>query len=165
MEYWDIYDVNKEKIGKIVKRGDYLNDDEYHIVVNAWIRNSEGKYLISQRTANKSHPLMWETTGGSIIQGEDSIQGVIREVKEELNVDLLPEQGKLIGSGTRYYKGCPDILDVYLFDVGDCKFDIQVQEEEVNDYKWASREEIKNLNDNGKFEATLFFDKIVDERC
>lgn len=165
MEYWDLYDANKKKIGKIVKRGDCLNDDEYHIVVNAWIRNSEGKYLISQRTANKSHPLMWETTGGSIIQGEDSIQGAIREVKEELNVDLLPEQGKLIGSGTRYYKGCPDILDVYLFDVRDCKFDIQVQEEEVNDYKWASREEIKNLNDNGKFEATLFFDKIIDEKC
>lgn len=161
VEYWDLYNANKEKLGKVVKRGDYLKDDEYHIVVNAWIKNSEGKYLISQRTANKTHPLMWETTGGSILKGESSISGVIREVKEELNVDLFPSQGQLIGSTTRYYKGCPDILDVYLFEVGDSEFDIQIQKEEVNDYKWASSQEIKKMYDDGKFEATLFFDKLI----
>lgn len=161
VEYWDLYNANKEKLGKVVKRGDYLKDDEYHIVVNAWIKNSEGKYLISQRTANKTHPLMWETTGGSILKGESSISGVIREVKEELNVDLFPSQGQLIGSATRYYKGCPDILDVYLFEVDDSEFDIQIQKEEVNDYKWASSQEIKKMYDDGKFEATLFFDKLI----
>lgn len=161
VEYWDLYNANKEKLGKVVRRGDYLKDDEYHIVVNAWIKNSEGKYLISQRTANKTHPLMWETTGGSILKGESSISGVIREVKEELNVDLFPSQGQLIGSATRYYKGCPDILDVYLFEVDDSEFDIQIQKEEVNDYKWASSQEIKKMYDDGKFEATLFFDKLI----
>ena len=161
MEYWDIYNEKKEKIGKTVKRGDYLNDDEYHIVVNVWIKNKEGKFLISQRTANKSHPLMWEATGGSILKGETSIEGALREAKEELNVNLNKEEAKLVGSGKRYYKGCPDILDVYLFEVDDSLLDIKIQEEEVNDYQWASKEEIKELYKNGKFEATLFFEEIV----
>ncbi len=38
MEYWDLYDKNRKKINKIVKRGDILKDDEYHIVVDAWIK-------------------------------------------------------------------------------------------------------------------------------
>ena len=41
MEYWDIYDEFKNKTGKVLKRGDKLNDDEYHLVTNAWIKNSK----------------------------------------------------------------------------------------------------------------------------
>ena len=33
MEYWDLYDKNRQKLNKVVKRGDYLKDDEYHLVV------------------------------------------------------------------------------------------------------------------------------------
>lgn len=161
MEYWDLYNEKKEKIGKIVQRGDFLNDDEYHVVVNAWIKNKRGQYLISQRSENKAHPFMWETTGGSILQGETSLDGVLREVKEELNVVLDKKDAVFIGSGKRYYKGCPDILDVYLFEIDDSNLNIKIQEEEVNAYKWASKEEIKNLYEEGKFEATLFFYEMI----
>ena len=45
-----------------------------------WIRNSKGQYLISQRSANRpTYPLMWECVGGSVVKGEDSLQGAIRE--------------------------------------------------------------------------------------
>ncbi len=161
MEYWDVYNEKKERTGKIVKRGDFLNDDEYHIVVNAWIKNQDGKYLISQRSANKSHPLMWETTGGSILQGETALDGVLREVKEELNIDLNKQDAIYIGSGKRYYKGCPDILEIFLFEINSENLNIKVQEEEVNDYMWASVNEIKHLYESKKFEATLYFDEII----
>ena len=53
-----------------------------------WIRNSKGQYLISQRSANRpTYPLMWECVGGSVVKGEDSLQGAIREAKEEAGVD------------------------------------------------------------------------------
>lgn len=161
MEYWDIYNADRIKTGKIIERGEYLNDDEYHIVVNAWILRKDGKYLISQRNEKKTHPLMWEVTGGSILKGETSLEGVLREVKEELNIDLKKEEAKLIGSKKRYYKGCPDILDVYLFLVDDSNFNIKIQEEEVKDYKWASCEEIKQLKEQGQFETTAFFDTFI----
>ena len=59
--------------------------DGYHLVVHVWIRNSKGEYLISQRSANRpTYPLMWECVGGSVVKGEDSLQGAIREAKEEV---------------------------------------------------------------------------------
>jgi isopentenyldiphosphate isomerase len=162
MEYWDLYDENKNKLNKTVKRGDYLEDNEYHLVVNVWIKNKNNQFLISQRNEHKSHPLMWETTGGSVLKGETTLDGALREAKEELNVDLNKKDGKLIGSGTRYYKGCPDILDVYLFEIDDSNLNIKIQEEEVKDYKWATYEEIMEIYNNNQFEATLFFEEALN---
>ncbi len=37
---------------------------------------------------------MWECVGGSVVKGEDSMQGAIREAKEEVGVELNPEKDK-----------------------------------------------------------------------
>lgn len=66
------------------------------MVVHAWIRNRKGEYLISQRSASRpTFPLMWECVGGSVIKGESSIEGAVREVKEEVGLDLEQEAGRL----------------------------------------------------------------------
>ena len=88
MEYWDLYDKNRSKLNKIVKRGDYLSDNEYHLVVNAWIVNDKGEFLISKRSSQKKKSHMWEVTGGSALMGEDSLEAAKREVKEKLGLDL-----------------------------------------------------------------------------
>jgi 8-oxo-dGTP pyrophosphatase MutT (NUDIX family) len=36
---------------------------------------------------------MWECVGGSVVKGEESLQGAIREVKEEVGVDLELSNG------------------------------------------------------------------------
>lgn len=162
MEYWDIYDKDKQKINKIVKRGEKLQDNEYHLVVNVWIKNRNNEFLIAQRVANKSHPLMWECVGGSAVSGEDSITTAIREVKEELGLQLDKEDGKLIGSTLRYYPNCPDILDVWLFEVHDIDVSkIKMQVEEVNDFMLANPEKIKKLKEENKFEANAFFEEVL----
>ena len=95
-EIWDLYNENRELLGKDHIRGEQLPIDGYHLVVHVWIRNSKGEYLISQRSANRpTHPLMWECVDGSVVKGEDSLQGALREAKEEVGVDLLPEKVKL----------------------------------------------------------------------
>ena len=38
MEYWDLYDKDRNKLNKVVERGQKLSDDEYHLVVNAWLK-------------------------------------------------------------------------------------------------------------------------------
>lgn len=96
-EIWNLYDENREFIGRDHVRGEQLPIDGYHLVVHVWIRNSKGEYLISQRSANRpTYPLMWECVGGSVVKGEDSLQGAIREAKEEVGVDLNPEDGQVI---------------------------------------------------------------------
>ena len=71
-EYWDLYDKDRNKLNKVAKRGDTLANGEYHLVVNAWIKNKKNQFLITQRSANKKFAYMWETTGGSALQGETS---------------------------------------------------------------------------------------------
>lgn len=99
MEIWDLYNENRELLGIDHIRGKELPEGCYHLVVHAWIRNSKGEYLISQRSADRpTFPLMWECVGGSVLKGEDSLSGAIREVQEEVGLILSPDTGKLIHS-------------------------------------------------------------------
>lgn len=161
MEFWDLYDEKRQKLNKTVKRGDKLNDDEYHIVVNVWIKNSKNEFLITQRSKTKSFPLMWECTGGSALEGEDSLDAAIREVEEELGVKLNRNSGELIGTKLRYYSGCPDILDVWVFEADIPIKKVVYQEEEVCNVMWASVEKIKELHLQNKFEANAFFEEAL----
>lgn len=161
MEYWNLYDYEGNKKKKLAIRGTKLNDDDFHLVVNVWIMNDKNEFLITQRSLNKSHPLMWECTGGSALIGETSKEAAIRETKEELGIDVSESEATLIGRTRRYYKNCPDILDVWLFKTNVSLNDITIQEE-VNDVMWASSKEIKQLFLEGKFEANAMFNKVIN---
>jgi len=60
-------------------------------VSGAVLRNAEGKVLIVQRPAHKPLPLMWEFPGGKIEPGETPQEATIREIYEEINLTLKPE--------------------------------------------------------------------------
>ena len=51
MELWDIYDINKNKTGKVIDRNsnERLKDGEYHLVVAAIIMDSKRKNIIKQK--------------------------------------------------------------------------------------------------------------------
>ena len=165
-EIWDLYNENRELLGKDHIRGEQLPIDGYHLVVHVWIRNSKGEYLISQRSANRpTYPLMWECVGGSVVKGEDSLQGAIRETKEEVGVDLIPESGQVLFTKTRKIidgKIFNDIMDVWLFEY-DGEVDLgNATTDEVTQVAWMNREQIKELFDANMFVDTLeyFFTEV-----
>ena len=144
--------------------------DRYHLVVHVWIRNSKGEYLISQRSANRpTYPLMWECVGGSVVKGEDSLLGAIREAKEEVGVDLMPENGQVLFTKTRKIiegKIFNDIMDVWLFEY-DGEVDLgNATTDEVAQAAWMNREQIKELFEQEVFVGTLeyFFTEVDKER-
>ena len=71
MEYWDIYDSNKQKTGRKMKRNDWiLKDGEYHLTVLGVIMRPDGKFLITQRVMTKAWaPGWWEVSGGAAMAG------------------------------------------------------------------------------------------------
>ena len=159
MEIWDLYDKNKTLIGKTHTRGDELPDGCYHLVVHVWIKNSLNQYLITQRAANrKTYPLMFENVGGSVLAGESSIQGAVREVKEEVGLDFEGGTGKLVFSMVRDEvsgKKFNDIADVWFFDYnGDVDLSCATTDE-VCDWMWLDIDGIKKLYDEGKLVPTL----------
>ena len=159
MEVWDLYDQNKQLTSKTHTRGDDIPDNHYHLVVHCWVINSKGEYLITQRAANrKSYPLMFECVGGSVLAGETSIQGAVREIVEEVGLTLDEKSGTLFHSKVRDFvngKKFNDIMDAWLF-----KFDGEVDlskatTDEVCFCKWMTINEIKELEVQGKLVPTL----------
>lgn len=140
-------------------------------MVHVWIRNSKGEYLISQRSANRlTFPLMWECVSGSVVKGEDSLQGVVRKTKEEVGIDLNPESGQVLFTKTRKIiegKIFNDILDVWLFEY-DGEVDLSnATTDEVAQVAWMNQEQIKELFEHNMFVETLeyFFAEVDKERC
>lgn len=66
------------------------------ILVTCAIIEQDGKVLCAQRSEAMSLPLKWEFPGGKAEKGETLNEGLLREIKEELGIDLelleqLPE--------------------------------------------------------------------------
>lgn len=166
MELWDLYNERRELTGRDHIRGERVPQGYYHLVVHVWIRNSKGEYLVSQRSADRpTFPLMWECVGGSVTKGEDSLSGALREAKEEVGVDLRPENGKVLftklrGNINGRYFG--DIVDVWLFTYDGPVYLEQATTQEVAQSVWMTRDQIKDLFDTGKLVDTLgyFFEKV-----
>lgn len=161
IEKWDLYTKYREKIGKEHVRGEKIPEDCYHLVVHVWIRNRKGEYLISQRSASRpTNPLMWECVGGSVLMGESSIDGAVREVKEEVGLDLDGETGKLLftkirGKDVKYEKAYNDIMDVWLFEYdGELRLE-DATTDEVADCRWMTVSEIRRLYEDDKLVQSL----------
>ena len=163
MELWDIYDKNKQRTGRTMKRNDWcLKDDEYHLTVLGVVARTDGKFLITKRVMTKAWaPGWWEVSGGAAMAGEDSKDAVLREVKEETGLDVsgfdggyqFTYQRENPGEGDNYF------VDVYRF-VGDfTEADLDFQEKEIDGYMLASVEEIKAFAKEGIF---LHYDSIKE---
>lgn len=165
MEKWDLYTADRNLTGKTMIRGEETPEGFYHLGVHVWVRNSEGKYIISQRAASREVcPLMWETVAGSVVAGEDSMTGALREVKEEIGLDFSPEDGRVVYSYMGDGVTSRAIVDVYLFEY-DGEIDLSsATTGEVAQSKWLSREEIVELRKSGKLVSILeyFFEGKVD---
>ncbi len=162
MELWDVLDEAGNKTGRTVRREDPRSGDEwiYHLVVNVWIRNPEGLFLITRRSpSKKDFPGYWETTGGSAVSGEESLAAAVREVKEEIGLSFDPSGGRFLKRSKReHFK---DFLDVWLFRTDARLCDLSLQEEEVSDAKWADPDEIRRMVSAGEFIPAIdYFDEF-----
>lgn len=148
IEKRDLYDENRNLIGETIFKGEEIPEGKYIVVVLVFIQNSEGKFLIQKRSERKNGK--YATTGGHPKSGENSIQGIITEVKEEIGLDIKPEDLQL------YYGGKSEIEKVFWDDYY-VKIDVpdidklKLQEEEVSSVHWFSIEEIKDLMKQDKF--------------
>lgn len=150
MELWEVLDDNGNPTGEIMKKYDQKVFDRgfYHLGADVWIINSNNKILIQKRAKQKKlEPNVWAMTGGSVILGENSKDTIVRESKEELDIDINANDLKLI---TKFKTGNVWI-DTYIlkcdYDISEMKF----QEDEVSDVKWATWTEINDLVNNSQF--------------
>jgi 8-oxo-dGTP diphosphatase len=58
-------------------------------VTCAIIRNDENEILVVQRGEATDHPMKWEFPGGKLIPGETEEECILREIDEELSMDIV----------------------------------------------------------------------------
>lgn len=58
-------------------------------VTCAIIRSEENEVLVVQRGEATDHPLKWEFPGGKLLPGETEEECIIREVEEELSMEIV----------------------------------------------------------------------------
>lgn len=153
LEMWDLYNCKREKTGKILPCCLPVPKGLYHLSVSAWIVNGQGQYLLSQRHPQKTYPLCWECTGGSVLAGEDSLNGAVREVREELGIILNPFKAEMIYHTKR--EDVQDFYDVWLFHDDIDISEIKVQETEVVDAQWVSRDNLFDMMHSGKLHPLI----------
>ena len=151
-ELWDLYDQYGNRTGKFHERGKPIPPGYFHTIVHVWIKSEEGNYLMSQRHPLKSYPLLWECTGGSVLAGEESLAGAMREVREELGVILDEKKGSLFKSERQ--DAHQIFYNVYLFRQ-DEDVPLHLQAEEVVDARWMKPAEIRQLAKAGEMMPML----------
>lgn len=161
MELWDIYDSNKQRTGRTMKRNDWcLKDGEYHLTVLGVVVRPDGKFLITQRVMTKAWaPGWWEVSGGAAQAGEDSQDAVKREILEETGLDVTGCEGGYLFTYHRENPGKGDnyFVDVYRFIMDFDEKEVKPQEEETLGFQLATAQEIKAIADQGIF---LHYDSI-----
>lgn len=84
MEKRDLYDKKRNLTGETIYKGEVVPEGLYIVVVLIYIQNSKGEFLLQKRSKRKNG--LWATTGGHPKSGEDSIQGILAEIKEEIGI-------------------------------------------------------------------------------
>ncbi len=163
MEYWDIYDENKQRTGRLMERDDWhMKDGDYHLSVLGVVCRPDGKFLITKRKMDKPWGAgMWEVSGGGVRAGEDSADGIVREIREETGLDVSGCGDGFVFSYHRENPGKGDnyFVDVYRFELDFEESDIHLQEEETDGCMLADAEQIRVLGEQGEF---LHYDSIKD---
>ena len=143
MEIRDLYDINRNLIGKTIKKNETIPANTYIMMVVVFIQNDNNDFLIQKRSLKKGGK--WATTGGHPKAGENSLQGILTEVQEELGIKI--ENPVLFKQAN-----AEDVIcDLYYIKKNIDISEITIQEEEVTDVRWASIDEINKLMKEGNF--------------
>lgn len=160
MELLDVFDENNNFTGVVEKRDKVHQEGLFHRHVICWIMNNAGEVLLQKR-ANKvsSNPNKWSRTGGHVNSGESVETAMIRELKEEIGINVKKEELELMSIykeksafGYEFFLNTEFLIDSYT-----------MQLEEVADIAYFTIEEIEKSINNEDF---IFFNwdkEIFDE--
>lgn len=109
-------------------------------VACAIIRNENDEILVVQRGEKSDHPFKWEFPGGKTSQGETHEEGIIREIQEELGIDIVICQRL---ENVEYDYGKKQInLIPFICDTLD---DLPVLTEHIS-FRWVDSDELREVD-------------------
>ena len=142
MEKWDLFDERRQALNKIHNRQDKMIIGEYHIAVDIWTVNDRNEILITLRHPNKKeYPNFWENTCGSVLAGETSKAGAVRELFEETGI--AANESELFFLGTR--KETTAFVDTYVVRKNPKLSELTMQDGETVDAQWVTLDKLDEM--------------------
>ena len=99
---------------------------------------------------------LWECNGGSILAGETSKEGILRELKEELGVIFKPEEAIFLKEVKRE-RVPQNFKDLWLFKKDINIEDLTFLDGEATAAKWVSIDEFIKMFNNNEIVPTVDF--------
>lgn len=151
MEILDIVDENGVPTGERVERAIAHREGIRHRTSHVWIFRKKGEtvqILLQKRSDNKdSYPGCYDiSSAGHIPAGCDFVMSALRELKEELGVDI--NAGELIYCGQRHFTFEQEfhgelfrdnqVSNVYMLWLDREEEDFVLQKEEISNVRWMN---------------------------
>lgn len=164
-ELIDIVDNNGKPIGQTALKSIIHTKGYLHNTAHIWLYTTNGQILLAQRAASKIiYPLLWDVSvAGHIDAGETVINGAIREIKEEIGLQIETSKLEKIGvfeCFQSYPNGINDneFHNTFITPLEVDITNLKAQPEEVEALKLVTISEfkslLKNSKNNGHFVAT-----------
>ena len=148
MEILDLYDDNGKKLNKTIERGTKTGEGENIMLSVVYIKDKNDNYLIQKTSKEKGS--RYSTTGGHVTHNEDGLTTIVREIKEELGMDINPDQIEFIKQIKLPNKQC--IFNIYELTLEEIyPEDIVLQENEVESIELLIKEEVKSKIEKDNF--------------
>ena len=89
-EYLDIWNTDGQPTGKKCLKDEAHQKGWFHPTVHIWFYTNTPSLLLQKRSLNKqTFPGLWDVSvAGHVIAGESIIDGALREIKEEIGLDI-----------------------------------------------------------------------------
>ena len=155
MELIDVLDENGNKTGLVEDRCEVYRKGLWHRSSHIWIENDNKEILVQRRNPNKStFPNLWAiSVAGHVMSGETSRDTAIRELKEEVNLDVRPDELEYLFTIKRIQPYKDSYLrvfdDVYILHKNIDVDDTKLQVEELTDIKYVYYEYLEKIFKEG----------------
>lgn len=140
VEFWELFDIDGNSSGITIKRKEKIPEGLYHIASDIWIKDTDGKILLTRRHPDKLWGGLWEPSGGAVCAGESPEEGAVRELYEEVGIMIDPSDLTFI---------CRHVTDQCIMftytAVVAAGTAVVMQPEEVVDHKWITKDELEAL--------------------
>ena len=161
-EFLDVLDENGKLTGKKKLRTEVHKDGDWHKTVHIWIFNKAGEILLQRRCKDKdSFPNMLDlSVGGHITAGDTSVKGAIREVKEEIGIDIKEKDLKYLKTFKHNINYKKDFInnqfeDVYILEKTLELEELRYQKEEISELIFVDLNNFKKMIDERNSELII----------
>ena len=149
-EFLDIWSADGQPTGQTSLKGEAHRNGWFHPTVHVWFYTPAPALLLQKRSLTKeTYPGFWDVSvAGHVTAGESILEGALREVKEEIGLDIQEADLTPLDirkNTNRFDNGIIDceFQHVFLVKLETAVSQLQIQETEVDAVRLFSFDELQ----------------------